>query len=217
MGASVKERLILFIENRGLSKNRFEEICGLSKRYVSNISQSIQPDKIKKISLKFPELNTGWLLTGEGEMLFTSDDNAQNVPDSRIKLIPLLPFSAAAGYMMENNGWDPFRGEAISVKDFTDRGADCAIRVDGDSMVPRYNNGDMIAIKILKDPSFFQWGRVYVLSTTQGCVVKKLFPDPNDSEKILCHSENTINYPDYSIPKAEVLAVAIVVGHAGVE
>lgn len=69
MEDSVKNRLIAFIAFRGLSKNRFEEICGLSKRYVSNISRSIQPDKIKRISLQFPDLNTGWLLTGEGRML----------------------------------------------------------------------------------------------------------------------------------------------------
>lgn len=69
MEETVKDRLLKFIEYLGLSKNRFEEICGLSKRYVSNISVSIQPDKVKKISLKFPELNTGWLLTGEGRML----------------------------------------------------------------------------------------------------------------------------------------------------
>ena len=69
MGTTVKDRLILFIEYKGISKNAFEKACGLSTRYVSNMRQSIQPDKIKKIALAFPELNTGWLLTGEGEML----------------------------------------------------------------------------------------------------------------------------------------------------
>ncbi|MFR9509898.1 MAG: hypothetical protein SNH07_09145, partial [Rikenellaceae bacterium] len=69
METTVKERLITFISSIGISKNKFETICGLGSRYVSNISVSIQPDKIKKISLNFPQLNTGWLLTGEGEML----------------------------------------------------------------------------------------------------------------------------------------------------
>lgn len=69
MCTSVKERLVAFIEFKGLSKNRFETMCGLSKRYVSNISKSIQPEICKKISLVFPDLNTGWLMTGEGEML----------------------------------------------------------------------------------------------------------------------------------------------------
>lgn len=83
MEETVKDRLIKFIKHSGLSKNRFEEICGLSKRYVSNISKSIQPDKLKKISNHFPELNTGWLMTGEGEMIrddkkSTSDFGAES-------------------------------------------------------------------------------------------------------------------------------------------
>ena len=69
MCKTVKERLVAFIEFKGLSKNKFETLCGLSRRYVSNISKSIQPDMCERISLTFPELNIGWILTGEGEML----------------------------------------------------------------------------------------------------------------------------------------------------
>lgn len=66
---TVKERLLAFIEYKGLTKNKFETLCGLSKRYVSNISKSVSPEVVKKISLIFPELNTGWLLAGTGKML----------------------------------------------------------------------------------------------------------------------------------------------------
>ena len=68
MEDTVKGRLLAFIESKGISKNKFEQMCGLSHRYVSNISKSIQPDVVKKISLIFPELNMGWLLSGSGEM-----------------------------------------------------------------------------------------------------------------------------------------------------
>ena len=84
-------------------------------------------------------------------------------------------------------------------------------------MYPRYKNGDILAIKILKDPTFFQWGRVYVLNTTQGCVVKRLLPSADDDNIIICHSENSSGYPDYKIMKSDILGIAIVVGHAGVE
>ena len=77
MCKTVKERLIAFVEFKGLSKNKFEMMCGLSKRYVSNISKSIQPEICKKISLVFPDLNTGWLMTGDGEMLKAAEPNAQ--------------------------------------------------------------------------------------------------------------------------------------------
>lgn len=69
MESTVKERLIAFINYLGISKNAFENACGLSTRYVSNISASVSPDKLKQISLKFPELNVEWLLTGQGDML----------------------------------------------------------------------------------------------------------------------------------------------------
>lgn len=69
MESTVKQRLIAFIDYLGKSKNAFEKACGLSTRYVSNISASISPDKLKQISLKYPELNIEWLLTGEGDML----------------------------------------------------------------------------------------------------------------------------------------------------
>lgn len=66
---SVKSRIIQFIEYLGITVAQFERDCGLSNGYVRNISKSIQPDKTQKISNAFPDLNTGWLLTGEGEML----------------------------------------------------------------------------------------------------------------------------------------------------
>ena len=65
MESNVKERLICFIRSKNISKNKFEIDCGLSKRYVSNIRVSIQPYVIEKISLIFPELNVGWLLTSK--------------------------------------------------------------------------------------------------------------------------------------------------------
>ncbi|HIZ87584.1 MAG TPA: hypothetical protein IAC03_05425 [Candidatus Coprenecus pullistercoris] len=79
METTVKERLIRYISYKGLSKNKFETACGFGSRYVSNIRVSIPPDKIKIISLNFPDLNTGWLLTGEGEML---RENSPKTSDS---------------------------------------------------------------------------------------------------------------------------------------
>lgn len=69
MESSVKERLIDFITYKGLNKNAFESMCGLSSRYVSNITKMIGADKLRQISAVFPELNTEWLLSGNGSML----------------------------------------------------------------------------------------------------------------------------------------------------
>lgn len=66
---TVKERLLTFISYKRLSQKRFEESAGMANGYVNNIRRSISPDKLKSIGMAFPELNTGWLITGEGDML----------------------------------------------------------------------------------------------------------------------------------------------------
>ena len=66
---SVKQRVISFIDYLDISHRAFEQKCGLSNGLVNNIKKSISPTTVDRISAKYPELNIGWLLAGEGEML----------------------------------------------------------------------------------------------------------------------------------------------------
>ena len=52
-----------------MSINKFEKECGLSTGYIKNMRKSVSPDKLQSIVQKFPELNPGWLMAGEGNML----------------------------------------------------------------------------------------------------------------------------------------------------
>lgn len=74
---TVKERLLTFIKYLGIGQAKFERECGLSNGYVNNIRVSIQPAKLQSIAQQYPELNPGWLMTGEGEML--RSDNIQMI------------------------------------------------------------------------------------------------------------------------------------------
>jgi hypothetical protein len=72
----VKERLREFIKFRKISERAFcERIGGVSFSYVNSIRKSIQPDKLKRITNAFPELNPIWLMTGDGEMLHSGNTN----------------------------------------------------------------------------------------------------------------------------------------------
>lgn len=66
---SVKSRLLIFIKSLGIGQKKFETTCGLANGYVNNIRKSISPEKLQKIVRCYPELNAGWLMSGEGEML----------------------------------------------------------------------------------------------------------------------------------------------------
>ena len=69
MGDTINERLKKFIKYKNLSVREFERKSGLANGYVSSIKYTILPEKLSQVSIQFPELNTVWLLTGEGEML----------------------------------------------------------------------------------------------------------------------------------------------------
>ena len=66
---TVKERLISFLQYEKIGQKKFADTVGLSAGYVNAIRNSIQPATLDRISMHFPELNIGWLLTGEGSML----------------------------------------------------------------------------------------------------------------------------------------------------
>ena len=70
---TIKDRLIKYLEYKGISKRQFELSIGVSNGYINNMRVSIQPDKVSNIALHYPDLNTGWLMTGEGEMLKGED------------------------------------------------------------------------------------------------------------------------------------------------
>ncbi len=95
---TVKERLISYIAFLGIGQGRFEKECGLSNGYVNNIRKSITPEKLQQIALHYPQLNTGWLITGEGPMLKESitqhangDNNTQIAGNgNNVNLSPTL-------------------------------------------------------------------------------------------------------------------------------
>ena len=66
---SVKERLIEYLERKHISQKKFAESVGLSSGYVNAIRNSIQPATLNRISMQYSDLNTGWLMTGEGDMI----------------------------------------------------------------------------------------------------------------------------------------------------
>lgn len=166
-------------------------------------------DVITKImSANALEVSAEWLILG------TKNDDKKT---STTTTIPLIPHTAAAGFLSSSiPGVRLEDCEQYAVADFVAKGADFLVRVSGDSMSPRYNNGDIVAVKVLCRSQFVQWGKVYVLDTTQGLIVKRILPGPTPNS-ILCRSEDIINYPDYTIEKTDIRAIALVIGGIKIE
>lgn len=103
-----------------------------------------------------------------------------------------------------------------SVPDFATSKAEFLIRVGGDSMYPRYSSGDVLACRKIDEITFVQWGKIYVIDSRQGAMVKRLFPIEGDEQNLLCKSDND-KYPPFKLPKSEILSLSIVIGGISIE
>ena len=78
----MKDRLASFLAYLDISQRKFEANCGLSNGFADKVGDSIRTNNLNKISNIYPELNTNWLKTGEGEMLKPQHNKVQ---DSKIQ------------------------------------------------------------------------------------------------------------------------------------
>lgn len=72
----LKERLLLFIEYKGISTQKFERIVGLSNASVSKMGDNTRQSTLDKISISFPDLDIAWLKTGIGNMINENKNTA---------------------------------------------------------------------------------------------------------------------------------------------
>lgn len=202
---NVKNRLLEFVAYTGLSKRKFQEKINVSNSYIQNISEGIGADVMNRISIQFPELNISWLLTGEGDMLnYSHKQEFLNSSNTR----PRIPYDATAGTLTDTvEGITEFQCEQVPVISVFPK-YDFTIRIVGRSMEPEFFAGDEVACLKVNENSFLQWGRVHVLDTTQGVVIKRIY---DDGEYIICKSFNP-EYPDFSIPKEDIRSYNLVVG-----
>ena len=180
-----------FLEYKQIGQTKFEELCGLSRGLINNMKGSLSTATATKIANECPELNIDWLLYEKGKMLKNSSD-AQNIaetPESgeAVYTVPLLPVSAQGG---------SFNDFVSSVKEVDCekivspvKAVDLAITVSGDSMAPEYPSGCKILIKRINEKAFIEWGKVYVLDTCNGTVIKEIHRGKSE-EEIECYSIN---------------------------
>lgn len=106
--------------------------------------------------------------------------------------IPVLPTDARAGTLAEfADSVEAFNCERM-VSPI--RGADFAMQVTGDSMSPEYPSGSIILCKKINEKAFIEWGKVFVLDTANGAVIKSVRKTENDNE-VECVSLNPAYQP----------------------
>ena len=206
-----KDRILQFIEYKGISKNKFYNETGISNGILDKKS-GLSMDTIEKFYSTYPEINPEWLLTGKSEMLKSGNTNTETSKEESVKGIPLVNATAIGGY-----GNNVFSFEERDVKDyyvipkFKHKQVDFMIEVEGSSMYPKYNSGDVVACRIIKERNFIQWNKTHVIATReQGIIIKRI--KPSDAPNSLLMVSDNESYDAFIVPEEEIEGLAIVVG-----
>ena len=195
---TVKERLKAYLSENDISMAEFSRRIGVSPAYITSMRKSIQPDKVERIKEEFPDLDIDWLLTG------IKDSPPPQVVDTRPRIEHQY---ATAGGNEVLDGVTLAQCEQVPVVPMFPNYT-FTMRVTGESMQPFINPGDEVACLKIEEPTFLQWGRIYVLFTSQGAIIKRIF---DEGDGIRCVSINDA-YPDFVIPKKEIYSYNLVIG-----
>lgn len=177
----------------GVIPQRFHDIAnGKTKAFSYEIAD--------KITTAFPEVNKNFLLTGEGEMLTStetptiqtrSESDVEDLiltPANSIRFYPDLPATASNIEDMPQEAYPQYQLMYIQGYEGC-----LAIPATGRSMEPTIHAGDRIIHEPYLD-RFIQNGEIYVICTTTGQrMIKRLVETSRDEDGIptfTCHSDN---------------------------
>jgi hypothetical protein len=225
-------RIKEFIDFKGLSVRKFEETVGFSNgafatQYKNN--KSIGSDKIENILCSFPELNTEWLLTGNGEML-KSEGATEIIKTPRVEVIapikvegrslmpkvivlkdedveeeriPLVPVMAQAGYLQGYD--DPQYIKELPMYNLPGmrNGTFRIFQVEGLSMYPTLQSGSYVVGQFVEDWEHISDNRIYVVVSTEGVIVKRVLNRIEKYGSLYCKSDNRV-FPHINVRLKDV-------------
>ena len=216
---TVKERLIKFLKFKGLNKKRFEEKVGLSNGYIGSIRVGIGSRVLLKIENVFPELNTNWLLTGEGNMLKadTTKSNTRLIGeaysasqrDADVSLVDFIPVSAHASFIEDYPCAAEFDQLPVILK--SEEKADIEslkiFEVEGDSMIPTIQPGAMVLSKLIPECRWHYAEGVVVAAYDDFVVLKRVIRNELlTSNRIILGSDNE-RYGEMTVAAADLRAM----------
>lgn len=221
---NTRERLKLYLSSIGISEGNFEKEAGLSTGFVSKVGDSIRTKSLEKILGKFPDLNTSWLLTGEGPMLKSSIGNQDEVKvmqPGNVMMVPLVSQYAHAGYMsgFADSEYMDSLPKVPFPMDEEHHGEYVCFEVRGDSMDDgmrhSYAQGDIVLCRNvdrlywMKKLHYNAWN-AFVIVHKEGIVLKQIVAHDVERGIITVHSYNPY-YEDFDIDLRDVYQILNVV------
>lgn len=219
----IKERVLMIPEQKGMTKQEFCKLIGMSYGNFTGKSKStpINSNAIGNISIKFPDVNLEWLIKGEGEMFKSNIDHSKteaikvyDTPvevDQDSQLISLYSVKSTENFA--NLFKDPKSQNLLgTIKIPNLLSCDGAVYFIGNGMSPVLKSGDIVIYKqihhFLKD---IFWGEMYLIvaniSGEEYVDVRYIHKSTTDGYIKLLSYNNANEAKDISLNDVVVLAI----------
>ena len=211
-------RVIQYIDNKGINNSLFEKKCGLSNGYLGTQlrrNADLGEGVLNKILDNCLDVSPEWLLTGRGEML-KSEGATEVIKTPRVEIIepikvegrslmpkvvvvddddndriPLVSVKAQAGYL---EGYDDSNYiEELPTYSLPEmrNGTYRMFQVSGFSMYPTLQDGSYVIGKFVEDWEWLDDNRVCVVVTERdGVIVKRVTNRAREKGFLYCKSDN---------------------------
>lgn len=182
-----------FRRAKKISQNELADYLGVKQGFISQIENGARP--IPKEYISKILANSQWVTKEQTEVPAQFKHDEHNV-------VPVVPIYAMGGSL---TGFDASVSMADCEKMISPISeAEMAIGVYGDSMAPEFPSGSRVLIKRIDMDAFIEWGKTYVLATTNGSIVKVVYPSGEDA--IECRSINP-DYPPFKVRYKDIHAM----------
>ena len=191
------------LQQRGITLNSFAEAIGMSP---SGVKQMIKRNSTRIQTLE----QIAEALNCPIEYFFDNKTLANAGKATSLKEVPHIPYSAQAGSLSGFSD-DAISGNCLFYPQIEFLGSyDFTIDIQGDSMLPAYQDGDTIACKRIEQLNDLRDNHIYVLDTAQGILIKKVEKTASTPENISCISLNS-SYKPFEVALSEVYGISEVI------
>ena len=225
-------RVIQYIDNKGINNSLFEKKCGLSNGYLGTQlrrNADLGEGVLNKILDNCLDVSPEWLLTGRGEML-KSEGATEVIKTPRVEVIapikvegrslmpkvivlkdedveeeriPLVPVMAQAGYLQGYD--DPQYIKELPMYNLPGmrNGTFRIFQVEGLSMYPTLQSGSYVVGQFVEDWEHISDNRIYVVVSTEGVIVKRVLNRIEKYGSLYCKSDNRV-FPHINVKLKDV-------------
>lgn len=218
---SIKERLQKYCDERHTKIGTFCRVAGISGSYFNQVKGGIGPAIRKQIEAKYKDLNVDWLITGEGDMLNTTQAAVMS-PYPVVEEAEVI-VAEGDGIIVKQPPVVPdkvVRDPNISVLDWVEEHRDehtqsafnfikilqstkCIIQMNNNAMASALYQGDFVFLKPFAEDSEIIDGETYGIETKErGILIRFLY---DDGDYYLARPKNTREFGDIRIPKSKVV------------